>query len=145
MNNSITTLLANAVIHCRLALYVLFALSMMPAKAEDSDFIDRTFLGELPVVLSASRLSQPGRDTPGAITVIDRVMIRASGARSVADLLLLVPGFQLGAVKLVTRTASEARSLTLRIDEGEYGLQERDTGIPGLADDSRQQRANLCA
>jgi iron complex outermembrane receptor protein len=52
------------------------------------------FLGELPVVLSVSRLSQPTREAPAAVTVIDSDMIRASGARDIADLLRLVPGFQ---------------------------------------------------
>lgn len=33
------------------------------------------------------------RDTPGAVTVLDREQIRASGLRDIADLLRLVPGF----------------------------------------------------
>jgi iron complex outermembrane receptor protein len=51
------------------------------------------FLGELPVVLSVSRLSQPLNEAPAAVTVIDRDMIRASGFRDIPDLLRLVPGF----------------------------------------------------
>jgi iron complex outermembrane receptor protein len=51
------------------------------------------FLGELPVVLSASRLAQPVNETPAAVTVIDQAMIRASGFRDIPDLLRLVPGF----------------------------------------------------
>ena len=47
---------------------------------------------ELPVVLSASRLSQPLSDAPNAMTVIDRKMIVASGFRTIADLMKLVPG-----------------------------------------------------
>jgi iron complex outermembrane receptor protein len=39
---------------------------------------------------------QPLADAPGAITIIDRVLIKASGAREVADLFRLVPGFQVG-------------------------------------------------
>lgn len=58
-----------------------------PAVTE-SDFLD-----ELPVVLSASRLSQPLSDAPVAVTVIDREMIRSSGFRDIPDLLRLVPGF----------------------------------------------------
>ncbi len=57
--------------------------------ASESDF-----LTEVPIVLSVSRLSQPLDETPGAVTVLDRDMIRMSGARDVADLLRLVPGFQ---------------------------------------------------
>lgn len=51
------------------------------------------YLGDLPVVLSASRLSQPQQEAPAAVTVIDQEMIRASGFREIPDLLRLVPGF----------------------------------------------------
>lgn len=47
---------------------------------------------EFPVVLSASRLSQPLSEAPNAMTVIDRKMIVASGFRSIPDLFKLVPG-----------------------------------------------------
>lgn len=50
------------------------------------------YLGELPVVLSATRLRQPLSETPAAMTVIDRQMIRDSGAWDVADVFRLVPG-----------------------------------------------------
>ncbi len=55
---------------------------------------ERDFLDEMPVVLSVSRLAQPLDEAPGAVTVLDRNFIRASGARDVADLLRVVPGFQ---------------------------------------------------
>ncbi|WP_242671217.1 TonB-dependent receptor plug domain-containing protein [Hylemonella gracilis] len=48
---------------------------------------------QMPVVLSVSRLPQRPDEIPGAVTVIDRRMIQASGARDVVDLLRLVPGF----------------------------------------------------
>jgi len=51
------------------------------------------FFNILPVVLSASRLSQPVGDVPAAVTLIDQDMIRASGFRDIPDLLRLVPGF----------------------------------------------------
>ena len=51
------------------------------------------FLADLPVVYSVTRLPQALADTPGAVTVIDREMIRQSGARELADLLRLVPGY----------------------------------------------------
>lgn len=47
---------------------------------------------DLPVVLSASRLSQPLSEAPNAMTVIDRKMIIASGFRTIPDLFKLVPG-----------------------------------------------------
>jgi iron complex outermembrane receptor protein len=55
---------------------------------------ERDFLDEMPVVLSVSRLAQRLDDIPGAVTILDREFIRMSGARDVADLLRLVPGFQ---------------------------------------------------
>ncbi|MBI2753087.1 MAG: TonB-dependent receptor [Betaproteobacteria bacterium] len=54
---------------------------------------ETAFLEELPVVLSASRLPQSLADTPGAVTVIDRDLIRATGYRDISRLLRLVPGF----------------------------------------------------
>ncbi len=54
---------------------------------------ESAFLEELPVVLSASRLPQSLADTPGAVTVLDRELIRATGYRDIARLLRLVPGF----------------------------------------------------
>lgn len=54
------------------------------------------FLGELPVVLSATRLAQPLAESPVSITVIDRALIEASGAVDIPDVLRLVPGVQVG-------------------------------------------------
>ncbi len=51
---------------------------------------------DMPVVISPSRLRQPITEAPTAITVLDRELIEQSGARSIVDLLLLVPGFQVG-------------------------------------------------
>ncbi|MEI8169567.1 MAG: Plug domain-containing protein, partial [Rhodoferax sp.] len=55
---------------------------------------EKDFLSDMPIVLSVSRLPQRLDETPGAVTILDRDMIRLSGARDVADLLRLVPGFQ---------------------------------------------------
>lgn len=52
------------------------------------------FLNDVPIVLSVSRLPQRLDETPGAVTLLDRAMIRATGARDVADLLRFVPGFE---------------------------------------------------
>ena len=62
-----------------------------PAQAEDAEAL---FFSDLPVVASVSRLPQRLSDAPASVTVIDRDMIRASGARSLNDLMRLVPGFQ---------------------------------------------------
>lgn len=53
---------------------------------------EQDYLQEFPVVLSASRLSQPLSEAPNAMTVIDRKMIAASGFRSLPDVFKLVPG-----------------------------------------------------
>lgn len=58
------------------------------AAVTESDFFD-----DFPVVLSASRLSQPVNEAPAAVTIIDQDMIRASGFRDIPELLRLVPGF----------------------------------------------------
>ena len=57
---------------------------------------EQDYLQEFPVVLSASRLSQPITETPNAVTVIDRDMIDASGVRNIADLFKLVPSMYVG-------------------------------------------------
>jgi iron complex outermembrane receptor protein len=57
------------------------------------------YLGEIPVVLSGTRLAQPLNESPVAITVIDREMITASGAREIPDLFRLVPGMLVGSHK----------------------------------------------
>ena len=57
---------------------------------------EQDYFHELPIVLSASRLSQPISETPNAVTVIGREMIVASGARNIADLFKLVPGMYVG-------------------------------------------------
>ena len=55
---------------------------------------EQDFLADMPVVLSVSRLAQRLDEAPGAVSILDRQFILASGARDVADLLRLVPGFQ---------------------------------------------------
>ncbi len=62
----------------------------LPVSGED------VYFGELPIVLSATRLNQPIAEAPVAVTVIDREMIEASGARELADVFRLVPGFLVG-------------------------------------------------
>jgi len=59
-------------------------------------FSEQSYLQEFPVVLTASRLSQPLSESPNSMTIIDRQMIRASGFRSVVDLFRLVPGMYVG-------------------------------------------------
>lgn len=51
------------------------------------------YFEDFPVTLTSTRLSQPLADIPNALTVIDKEMIRATGALSIPDVLRLVPGF----------------------------------------------------
>jgi len=50
----------------------------------------------LKVVLSASKLPQPITEAPASITIIDRALIKASGATEIVDVFRLVPGMQVG-------------------------------------------------
>lgn len=47
---------------------------------------------ELPEILTATRLQQAPAAVPGSISVLDRQLIQASGARELTELLRLVPG-----------------------------------------------------
>ena len=47
-------------------------------------------------VITPARLPQRLDESPSTVTVIDRAMIEASGARRLVDVLRLVPGFQVG-------------------------------------------------
>ncbi len=67
-----------------------WATDMVLAQLEDENY----FLDEVPMVLTATRLSQPQYEAPVAVTVIDRATIEATGYLDIPDLLRLVPGFQ---------------------------------------------------
>lgn len=71
---------------------LLFALLAPAARGADTAS-ELDYFAELPEVLTVTRLAQPLRDTPGAVTILDRETIRRSGARELADLLRLVPGY----------------------------------------------------
>ncbi|MDG4549767.1 MAG: TonB-dependent receptor [Candidatus Competibacter sp.] len=69
----------------------LFVADVRVALAADGDR-DSDF----PQVLTPSRLPQRLDDAPSTVTIIDRAMIEASGARRLVDVLRLVPGLQVG-------------------------------------------------
>lgn len=71
-------------------------LSALPCQAADSAPSENLYFQDFPVTLTASRLSQPLSEAPSAMTIIDRDMIRASGFRTVPDLMRLVPGMYVG-------------------------------------------------
>ena len=55
---------------------------------------ENEFFDDIPSVATVTRLPTPKAETPAAVTIIDQDMIRATGARELADLFRLVPGFQ---------------------------------------------------
>jgi len=66
------------------------------ALATEHNIDDPFLLTEAPVVLSATRLKQSLSEAPAAMTVIDKKMIKASGAKEIVELFRLVPGMQIG-------------------------------------------------
>ncbi|ACL72185.1 TonB-dependent receptor [Thioalkalivibrio sulfidiphilus HL-EbGr7] len=70
------------------------ALTSLPVAQAQQDPLptEHDFFMDLPVVLTATRLQQPVAEAPAAVTVIDRELIEASGARELVDILRLVPG-----------------------------------------------------
>jgi len=68
-------------------------LALLSSSAGAQEVSEKDYFDDLPVVLSVSRLAQPIKEVPGSVTVIDRDTIRRSGAREVAEVLRLVPGF----------------------------------------------------
>ncbi|WP_316368601.1 TonB-dependent receptor plug domain-containing protein [Candidatus Thiodiazotropha sp. CDECU1] len=87
---------------------LIFVIFYSTANSSDDNlaFTESYFYDDLPVVLSASRLSQAQSDTPTAMTVIDRKMIQASAALNLPDLLRLVPGFTVGFFSGTSTTVS---------------------------------------
>jgi iron complex outermembrane receptor protein len=84
---------------------------------------EQDYLQEFPVVLSASRLSQPLSEAPNAMTVIDRDMIAALGVRTIPELLKLVPGMYVSyykggqpVVSYLGSTDQYARRMQVMID-----------------------------
>jgi len=78
--------------HCiALSFGALISLGSAPLIAAD----DELFF-EMPVVLSANRLEQPKSEAAVSMSVIDRATIEASGARTIPEVLRLIPGMQVG-------------------------------------------------
>jgi iron complex outermembrane receptor protein len=72
-------------------LYVMGVLALSSQAFADEENI---FFSEMPIIASVSRLPQRLADAPTAVTVLDRDIIKATGARDLNDVLRLVPGFQ---------------------------------------------------
>jgi len=61
--------------------------------AEDGLGMDSALFGEVPIVLTASRIMQSPLDAPAPVTTIDRETIRDSGFTEIHEIFRLVPGF----------------------------------------------------
>ena len=84
---------------CGLLAAVILALADGMAYAEEGNPImsEDDYIGDVPKVLTVSRLSQAAADVPSAFTVIDRQTIRASGIIGLPEIFRLVPGMYVGA------------------------------------------------
>lgn len=80
---------------CFLGMAMLGQTSVQAAGAASEE---ANFFGDMPVVLTVTRLPQNRLELPASLTVIDRRMIAASGATEIPDLLRLAAGFQLAHV-----------------------------------------------
>ncbi len=85
--------------------FIACVLHTCAAYATDDTTVDETialnlseddYIGDVPKVLTVSRLAQSKEDSPSAVTVIDRETIRASGIVDIPELFRLVPGFYVG-------------------------------------------------
>ncbi len=76
---------------------LLATLALITNSVRASDYqAGNDFFGESPMVLTVSRMHKPLADAPASVTVIDREMIRNSGARQIADIFRMIPGFVVG-------------------------------------------------
>lgn len=93
-----------------LALVLAFAWGSSAAEERGLPLSEGDFLAEMPLVLTVSRLAQPISEAPAAVTVIDRQMIRDSGAWDLAEVFRLVPGmyvaYNAGQLHSVTHVVS---------------------------------------
>lgn len=85
----------------KLTIFGIFFAAAAMSKADSEELqlsllTESEYLGEVPTVVTATRMPQLQSEAPAAVTVIDAETIKASGVRSLADLMLLVPGFQVG-------------------------------------------------
>ena len=67
-----------------------------PQAAVAENLSELDYIGEVPKVLTVSRLSQPLSDAPSAVTIIDRETIRAAGIVDLPEIFRLVPGMYVG-------------------------------------------------
>lgn len=117
-----------------MAVLGLFITSSAAVPAFAFDEISSLFGGdEVPMVLTPARLRQPQSQVPASVTVIDRELIEASGAREIYQLLQLVPGMSAvkvdGNVPTVSYHGTQARDVRRML----VMIDGRSQYLPGLA------------
>lgn len=75
---------------------LMFISSLSVDANQKPDIPENDLFFDMPIVLSANRLKQPVSAAAVSISVIDRETIIASGARTIPEVLRLVPGMQIG-------------------------------------------------
>lgn len=82
---------------CLQMVLFIFAPGNMASAAESSYQLtsESEYFTEIPSVNTVTHLPQPKSETPAAVTIIDREMIHASGARTLPEVFRLVPGMQI--------------------------------------------------
>ena len=78
----------------KILFYTMLLEISQPAVAYELYPSEKDFYEKIPLVSSATRLTQNKLTAPASVTIIDRKMIEASGAIEIPDLLRLVPGMQ---------------------------------------------------
>lgn len=68
------------------------AVVILPGLASSAE-TESSFLDDMPMVLTASRIGLSPLESPAPVTVLDRETIQASGYTEIQDVLRLVPGF----------------------------------------------------
>lgn len=76
---------------CSLICAVCYHSSVVGEDLNIAQLSETDFFSEFPIVLTATRLKQPQKNSPIATTIIDREMIEASGFTEIADILRLAP------------------------------------------------------
>ena len=109
---------------------LLVSLCSIKAQALDALLLDEQ---ELPSVLSATRLKQSPAEVPGSMTVIDRELIRASGARDIPELMRLVPGMKVGYLLGHTSNVNYHGTNTTEARRMQVLVDGRSVYRPGLA------------
>ncbi len=100
--NSMKTLKKSAIkVMQNFAMLVLLFMSastvLQAQESNQRDLSEEDYIGDIPKVLTVSRLSQAPSDAAAAVTVIDRETIRAAGIVDLPEIFRLVPGFYVGA------------------------------------------------